>query len=177
MNASTRIVASIAALLLATTVLADRTAGEHIDDSVVQAEVKAKLLGDDFFGGAGINIEIHKGIVQLGGWVDRKEEAEKAAQISASVDGVVKVDNQLHVKRGETSVGQSVDDRVITTRTKGAIGDLDLGTGFSVNVDTYNGVVLLTGFVASAETKAKCGELAAKVPNVKDVVNGIYAYK
>ena len=169
--------AILAAMLVSSGVLADRTAGDHIDDSAVQAEVKAKLMGDDFFGGAGINIEIHKGVVQLGGWVEKQEEADKAGQIAAGVDGVAEVDNQLHVKRGETSMGQAVDDRVITTRTKSAIGDLDLGTGFSVNVDTYNGVVLLTGFVHHADMKAKCGELAAEIANVQDVVNGIYVYE
>jgi len=177
MNTTYRIFAATTALLISVSAWADRTAGDHIDDSAVQAEVKAKLMGDDFFGGAGINIEIHKGVVQLGGWVDKQEEADKAGQIAASVEGVAKVDNQLHVKRGETSMGQAVDDRMITTRTKGAIGELDLGTGFSVNVDTYNGVVLLTGFVHHADTKAKCGELAAQVANVEDVVNGIYVYE
>jgi len=172
-----RILAVLAALAISTAATADRTAGDHIDDSAVQAEVKARLMGDDFFGGAGINIEIHKGVVQLGGWVDAQEEADKAGKIAAGVDGVVEVDNQLHVKRGKTSMGQSVDDRVITTRTKAAIGDLDPGTGLKVNVDTYNGVVLLTGFLHSAETKAKCGELAAGVDNVEDVVNGIYVYE
>lgn len=169
--------AVLAAILFNTGAWADRTAGDHIDDSAVQAEVKAKLMGDDFFGGAGINIEIHKGVVQLGGWVEKQEEADKAGQIAAGVDGVAEVDNQLHVKRGETSMGQAVDDRVITTRTKSAIGDLDLGTGFSVNVDTYNGVVLLTGFVHHADVKAKCGELAAQIANVQDVVNGIHVYE
>ena len=177
MRTNVRAIALLATLLLSVSASADRTAGDHIDDSAVQAEVKAKLMGDDFFGGAGSNIEIHKGVVQLGGWVDSQEDADKAGQIAAGVDGVAEVDNQLHVKRGETSMGQAVDDRVITTRTKSAIGDLDLGTGFSVNVDTYNGVVLLTGFVHHADMKAKCGELAAQIANVQDVVNGIYVYE
>lgn len=169
-----RILAALAALLISATAWADRTAGDYVDDSVVQAEVKAKLMGDDFMGGAGVNIETHKGIVQLGGWVDDEAFAEKAATIAAGVDGVVEVDNQLHVKRGDASTGQVVDDRVITASTKSAIGKLDLGTGFAVNVDTYNGVVLLTGFVNSAEIKAECGEAAAGIDNVEDVINGIY---
>lgn len=174
MKSLTRILCLSALLFFSANGLADKTAGETIDDSALQAEVKAKLMGDDFFGGTAINIETHKGIVQLGGWVDTAAEADKAGEIAAGVDGVVKVDNQLHEKRGDTSIGQSVDDKVITTRTKAAIGDLDLGTGFSVNVDTHNGVVLLTGFVSSEETKGSCGELAANVANVKDVVNGIH---
>lgn len=165
-----------AALLWSSAVLADKTTGQVIDDSIVQSEAKAKLMADDFLGGMGINLETRKGVVQLGGFVDDMDKAKAAAARVAEVDGVVKVDNQLHLKPGEATAGQTVDDTVITTRTKTAIGDADLGTGFKVNVDTYNGVVLLTGFVDTKEQKKTCGELAAGVANVKDVINGIYVF-
>jgi hyperosmotically inducible protein len=155
---------------------ADKTAGQYVDDSALQTEVKAKLVGDDFMGGMGINTEIRKGVVQLGGWIDNAENGTKAAAVVAGIEGVKEVDNQLHVKRGEASAGQTLDDTVITTKTKSAIGAADLGQGIKINVDTYNGVVLLTGFVDTKEQKAAAGEKAAAVPNVKDVVNGIYVY-
>jgi hyperosmotically inducible protein len=173
---SYRLLTALLFFSLSTSLLADKTAGQHVDDSMVQAKVKTALMGDDFFGGAGINIEMHKGIVQLGGWVDSKEAAAAAGEKAAAVEGVKKVDNQLHVKQGEATMGQSVDDGVITTRVKSAIGGEDLGTGFNVNVDTYNGVVLLTGFVGSKDVKAQVGTLAEGVDNVKDVINGVYAF-
>jgi hyperosmotically inducible protein len=131
-------------------------------------------MGDDFFGGSAINTEVRKGVVQLGGWVDDAAEGEKAAKVAASVDGAVKVDNQLHAKQGKASMGQKLDDTVITTKAKTAIGETDLGDGFKVNVDTYNGVVLLTGFVDSADQKAAAGTAAKNTANVKSVINGIY---
>lgn len=165
-----------ASLLFSMAALADETAGQHVDDSALQAEVKAKLVGKDFMGGMGINTEIHKGIVQLGGWIDDAEKGTNAAKLVAGVEGVKEVDNQLHVKRGEATAGQTLDDSVITTKTKSEIAGADLGQGFKINVNTYNGVVLLTGFVDTKEQKAAAGEKAAAVENVKDVVNGIYVH-
>jgi hyperosmotically inducible protein len=171
-----QIIAAALALLFAGSVPADKTAGNYVDDSAIQAKVKTALMGDNFFKGVGVNIEMHKGIVQLGGWVDSAEFAAKAEKQAAAVEGVRMVDNQLHVKPGAVSMGQSLDDGVITTRVKGTISDADLGKGLAINVDTYGGVVLLTGFVQGADSKAHAEELAAGVANVTRVINGIYAY-
>jgi len=166
--------AALSVLLMSSAALADKTAGETVDDSTTQAAVKAKLMGDDFFGGMGINIETHKGIVQLGGWIDDADAGAKAAELAAGVDGVKSVDNQLHVKRGKATMGQTVDDTVITTRVKAAHAESEQCSSLSINVDTYNGVVLLTGFTDNAEAKAVCGELTANVANVQDYLNGIF---
>ena len=161
-------------LMVSASVLADKTVGQGVDDAALQAEVKAKLLGDDFFGGAGINTEVRKGVVQLGGWVDDASKSADAAAVAAKVHGVRAVDNQLHEKQGRASAGQKVDDTVITTRAKASIADADFGDSIKVNIDTYNGVVLLTGFVDNQEKKDVCGTLAANVANVKSVINGIF---
>ena len=155
-------------------VLADKTAGQVIDDSVVQAAVKTKLLGDDFASGAAINIETRKGVVQLGGFVDSTEEAERAGAVAAAVDGVRHVDNQLHLKPGPTTVGQEVDDGLVTTRVKSLIAEQNPGTGWKVNVDTHNGVVLLTGFVGDPATRDNVVTIAEGAKQVISVINGIY---
>jgi len=166
----------VAALAVCTgPAFADKTAGQMVDDSVIQAEVKAKIMSDDLVsGGWDINLETRKGVVQLGGFIDNSEQGKKAVATAAAVEGVVKVDNQLHVKSGERSVGQAVDDGITTTRVKSSIGSADLGQGLKINVDTYNGTVLLTGFVDTNEQKEKAGEIAAKDDNAKKVINGIY---
>lgn len=154
--------------------LADKTTGQMVDDSVLQSEVKAKLVAEDVMEGMGVNLETYKGVVQLGGFVDDVEEGKKLADLAASVEGVKKVDNQLHAKRGERSTGRAIDDGVATTRVKTAIASADLGDGVKINIDTYNGVMLLTGFADSEASKTRAGELAAADDNVEDVINGIY---
>jgi len=171
---STKVAIMLGLFLCAAPVLSDKTAGQIIDDSTIQAEIKAKLVTNDFFGGLNINIETRKGVVQLGGFIDDAATSTKAVSVAESVEGVVDVDNQLHVKEGKASLGQMVDDRVISTTVKGKLAGADLGTGYKVNVDTYNGVVLLTGFVDTAEAKSKAGDLAESTDNVKKVINGIH---
>jgi hyperosmotically inducible protein len=162
-------------LLLTGSLLADKTAGEVVDDSAIQAELKTKLMGDNLFKGLGINIEVRKGVVQLGGFVDDAKDAEAAARTAAGVGGVKKVDNQLHVKEGKASMGQSVDDKVITTKVKTSLAEIETGSSFfKVNVDTYNGTVLLTGFSDTDEIKDQAGEKAMGTENVEKVINGIY---
>jgi hyperosmotically inducible protein len=155
-------------------VLADKTAGEMVDDSLIQANVKTRIMAEDFGEGAGVNLETRKGVVQLGGFVDDVENGRKLAEVAAGVEGVRSVDNQLHAKRGERSAGRAIDDGVASTRVKSAIASADFGDGVAINVDTWNGVMLLTGFADTLESKLRAGDLAAADKNVDDVINGIY---
>ena len=159
--------------LAASPALADKSAGEKVDDSLIQGNVKTKIMAEDFGEGAGVNLETRKGVVQLGGFIDDAETGKKLAEVAAAVDGVKSVDNQLHAKRGERSAGRAIDDGVATTRVKSAIASADFGDGVAINVDTYNGVVLLTGFANTKESKQWAGDLAAADKNVDDVINGI----
>jgi osmotically-inducible protein OsmY len=72
--------------------------GEYVDDSVITTKVKAELAGDDFFKSFEISVETFKGIVQLSGFVNSQQAADKAGQIARSVQGVKSVKNNLNVK-------------------------------------------------------------------------------
>ena len=164
-------------MLFAAPLFAQKTAGEGIDDSAIQSELKRKLLADKGTGGLAINLEVRKGVAQMGGFVDDAAEATKAGELAAGVKGVVKVDNQLHPKEPNRSGGQMLDDKVITSKVNTQISEKDLGSGWGVNVDTYNAVVLLTGFVDTEEKKSMVGDIAQKVSGVKKVINGVYVLK
>ena len=71
------------------------------------------------------------------------------------------------------STGQYVDDSVITTRVKAAILEESTLKMFQINVKTYQGVVQLSGFVDSAQSVSKAGEVARRVENVKSVANDL----
>ena len=74
------------------------SAGEYIDDSVITTKVKALLAGDDFLKSFQISVETFKGVVQLSGFVNSQQAADKAGQIARSVSGVTSVKNNLIVK-------------------------------------------------------------------------------
>lgn len=67
------------------------------------------------------------------------------------------------------SVGQAIDDATITTRVKTALlNDPDVG-GLRIDVDTFKGVVTLSGRVKSKDEEAKAVALARRIGGVTDV--------
>ena len=71
------------------------------------------------------------------------------------------------------SSGQYVDDSMITTKVKAAIFDDSSLKVFQINVETFKGVVQLSGFVDSAKTATKAGVVAGRVGGVKSVKNSL----
>ena len=72
--------------------------GDYVDDSVITTKVKALLAEDDFLKSFQISVESFKGTVQLSGFVNSKQAADKAGEITRSVKGVRSVKNNLIVK-------------------------------------------------------------------------------
>ena len=71
------------------------------------------------------------------------------------------------------STGEYVDDVGITGKIKQAYVKDDLVKALDVKVETFKGVVQLSGFVNTAAEKAQAGMLAKSVAGVTDVKNNI----
>ncbi|TXI19613.1 MAG: BON domain-containing protein [Nitrosomonas sp.] len=72
--------------------------GQFIDDSAITAKIKTKLLDDPQVRGTAISVETFKGIVQLSGFANSKEEISQAESLAKSVDGVRAVRNNITLK-------------------------------------------------------------------------------
>jgi osmotically-inducible protein OsmY len=71
------------------------------------------------------------------------------------------------------SAGEFIDDTVITTKVKAALLD-EVGLKSSeINVETFKGVVQLSGFVASQERINKAIEVTRAVKGVKSIKNNM----
>jgi hyperosmotically inducible protein len=73
---------------------------------------------------------------------------------------------------GQT-VGESMDDSMITSSVKTQLASDKLVTLTRVEVETNNGIVYLTGQVQTAEQRSHIGSLASQVKGVKRVVNNL----
>jgi osmotically-inducible protein OsmY len=73
----------------------------------------------------------------------------------------------------QEGTGEYVDDSVITTKVKTAIFQEPNLKSAEINVETYKGVVQLSGFVSSAMASARAGEVARGVGGVKSVKNDL----
>jgi hyperosmotically inducible protein len=67
--------------------------------------------------------------------------------------------------------GQYIDDSVITAKVKAAIFDNPTTKATEINVETFKGVVQLSGFVSSQDAANKAVELTNSVGGVKSVKN------
>ena len=72
--------------------------GQYVDDSAITTKVKAELFDDLSLKTFAIGVKTYKGVVQLNGFVDTKQEAERAGEIARGVPGVISVRNDLAVK-------------------------------------------------------------------------------
>jgi hyperosmotically inducible periplasmic protein len=67
------------------------------------------------------------------------------------------------------SVGDTIDDATITTRVKTALLNDPVVGGLRIDVDTFKGVVTLSGRVKTKEEEAQAIALARKISGVTDV--------
>lgn len=76
--------------------------------------------------------------------------------------------------RSRRSAGEYTDDAALTAKVKTAIAtDAGAKTAAAVNVETYRGVVQLTGFVDSDDQVNRAVSAAKKVQGVRSVKNDI----
>jgi hyperosmotically inducible periplasmic protein len=69
-----------------------------VDDSVITAKAKSKLLAEESFKSLNISVETYEGNVILSGFVNSNELKVKATEIVSSIEGVKSVKNSLMIK-------------------------------------------------------------------------------
>ena len=74
------------------------SAGEFLDNSLITAKVKSKLIDDPVTSAFDIKVETFKGIVQLSGFVSSEGEKLRAEQLTRDVEGIKDIKNDLIIK-------------------------------------------------------------------------------
>lgn len=73
----------------------------------------------------------------------------------------------------DKSTGEYIDDAVITTKVKAAFVEDDALKATEIQVETFKGVVQLSGFVENASHVRKAAQVAREVKGVQSVKNDI----
>ena len=160
---------SLSLVLVSGVALAQKSAGETVDDTWLHTKVKGALVG---YGTSGINLEVYHGVVQMAGFVKSETEKKAAEDQAWSVEGVKEIRNRLVVQTASRSAGTTLDDGIVAGRVKSALSDDDRTSAFDINVEVRSGVVLLSGFVKDYGEGQVATEVARAVEGVEDVING-----
>jgi len=165
--------AVLSCLALVSPAHADKTTGQTVDDSALATSVKAKLVETKGVPSTAINIEVSKGRVQLGGFLETNAEKTAALAAAKSVSGVTTVSDGLVVIKKDRSAGQAIDDTTIQATLKTKLAEVDASKAWSINTDVYNGQVLMSGFIHGEKARAQASEIAKGIKGVKHVYNKI----
>ena len=85
---------------------------------------------------------------------------------------LVFVSAMLTIACGKT-IGETIDDATVTTRVKTALINAPNVGALAIDVDTFKGVVTLSGRVKSQDEAAKAVEVARTVGGVKEVKSAL----
>jgi hyperosmotically inducible protein len=150
---------------------ASTTVGTEIDDSVVTGRVRSALLGDPDVKSFDIKVETRKGQVQLSGFVGSQARVDHAIALTRNVEGVKGVENGMSVMQGKASVGNTIDDGVITTKVKSALLSDPGVKSFDIAVVTRKGQVQLSGYVDNQTQVNRAIDVARRVEGVQSIDN------
>ena len=88
----------LASLLGCASTATQEEPGEYVDDTILTSKMKATIFNDPALSSAEINVETFKGVVQLSGFVNSREDINKAIQVARGVKGVTSVKNDMRLK-------------------------------------------------------------------------------
>ena len=161
-------------------------AAEDTEDASITAAVKLKLAADEQVSASRIEVATEDGIVTLNGTAASQMVADHAAEVAKGVENVrsvrsfIKVtpDNDIkegvektgdQIEEGAEKAGTAVKDASITSAVKVKFAADDQVKALDIDVDTKNGVVRLSGTVATDNEATRAVEIAQAVDGVKKV--------
>ena len=150
---------------------ATTTVGTEIDDTVVTASVKSALLADPDIKSFDFKVETRKGEVMLSGFVDNQVQLDRANAVVKAVPGVTSIQNKVTLKTGSTTVGNKVDDGIITAKLKAALIGDEVIKSTDIAVVTRKGEVQLSGFVNNQTQIDRAVLIAKGIEGVTSVNN------
>ncbi len=147
------------------------TVGTEVDDSVITGKVRSALLSDENIRSLDIKVKTRKGVVMLSGFADNQTQIDRSIVVAKNIEGVSTVDNQLSVKEGKQTVGNKIDDSMITARVKSALMADPSMKSLDVLVTTRKGEVQLSGFVNNPIQLESAMKIANGIEGVTGVSN------
>jgi hyperosmotically inducible protein len=163
------------------------TAACSKSDAGITTAVKAKFAADDTVKAYQIDVDTKEKIVTLKGEVDTAAARDRAVDIARATDGVRDVVSVLVITPAPAATSGVVDrekdsapltgDPGITATVKTKMLADTTVSGLKIDVDTTDGVVSLTGDVASALEKRRAIEIARETDGVKSVTDHLKIVK
>jgi hyperosmotically inducible protein len=147
------------------------TLGNDIDDTAITARVKSALMSDPQINSYDFKVETRKGDVLLSGFVDNQAQLDQALRTTQAVEGVKSIQNNVALKGATATVGNKLDDGIITGKVKAALLSDSSIQSRDIAVVTRLDEVQLSGYVNNQQQMDKALGIASAVQGVRSVAN------
>ena len=95
------------------------------------------------------------------------------AMMGAAAAACTTTKDEGPTEHAAANAGRVVDDSVITGKVKAALVADPTTKAHQISVETFEGVVQLSGFVDSSEARSRATQVAKQVEGVKNVKNDL----
>ena len=150
-----------------------RTIGTQIDDSIMQKNLRAKLILMDSSYLLKVKTKVLDGRIFITGKVDTVEEKIKITKLGWEIKGARSVKNDLKIKEN-FNFKQAAKDVLITSQLRTAMIANKKIKSANYDIDTYKKIIYVYGISQNEEERAEVINEAKKVLDVEDVVTSIF---
>ena len=150
-----------------------RTIGTQIDDSLMQQNLRAKLILLDKSYIINVKTKVLDGRIFITGKVDTVEEKLKITKLGWEIKGARSVKNDLKIKE-KFNFSQVAKDVLITSQLRTALITNKKIKSVNYDIDTYKKIIYVYGISQNEEERAEVINEAKKVLDVEDVVTSIF---
>ena len=150
-----------------------RSLGTQIDDSIMQQNLRAKLLSADKSYIISVKTKILDGRIFLTGKVNSVEDKLKITKLAWEIKGARSVKNDLRIKE-EFNFKRSAKDLLITSQLRAALIASKKIKAVNYNIDTYKKKIYIYGIAQNKMEREEVVKEAKEILDVEDVITSIF---
>ena len=150
-----------------------RSLGTQIDDSLMQQNLRARLLSADKGYIISVKTKILDGRIFLTGKVNSVEDKLKVTKLAWEIKGARSVNNDLQIKE-KFDFKRSAKDLLITSQLRAAMISNKKIKSVNYNIDTYKKIIYVYGIAQNKAERDEITKESKQILDVKDVITSIF---
>ena len=150
-----------------------RSFGTQIDDSIMQQNLRAKLLSADKSYIISVKTKILDGRIFLTGKVSSVEDKLKITKLAWEIKGARSVKNDLRIKE-EFNFKRSAKDLLLTSQLRAALISNKKVKSVNYNIDSYKKKIYIYGIAQNDTERDEVIREAKQILDVEDVITSIF---
>ena len=150
-----------------------RSFGTQIDDSIMQQNLRARLLSADKSYIISVKTKVLDGRIFLTGKVNAVEDKLKITKLAWEIKGARSVKNDLQIKE-KFNFKRSAKDLLITSQLRAALIGSKKIKAVNYNIDTYKKKIYIYGIAQNKMEREEVVKEAKEILDVEDVITSIF---